>query len=424
MSQAPPTFPSSNSDELLIAAGKMCAERRYEDAARVLADGLRKNEGAHALRYELSQVEAILDHLTSAERLAREATAAGGDVYARGLGYTLGQLGQFQEAEYWLLRALQYDSRDASAYANLAAIHGHQCRNSEALSNVERALSLRPDFPWAQEIRRTLLVQDTFLRLVRDTYVRFAQCHGLNPDPDATPDAEIEFPSAATDAGGTARFHMSIPCPLVLRDLGAAHLFYREVADQGYEFVLRKLIDGLLRSDDVFIDIGAHWGVHSLSAATRLPNEVNVLALEANPENSKRLAAWVKRNKLETEVEVIPKAAGDRIGPAHLLLNGSSMGHRIAPDGVEVEMTTLDRILADRDWLRWRRLILKVDVEGHEMEVLAGAQQLFSKCDVAAVIWEKSEFHERASQSHRNSMIFDFLGLRGFRHYRFEDETG
>ena len=57
------------------------------------------------------------------------------------------------------------------------------------------------------------------------------------------------------------------------------------------------------------------------------------------------------------------------------------------------------------------------------MEVFAGAQQLFSKCQVAAVIWEKSEFHEGDDQSRRNSTILGFLNARGFKHYRFENES-
>ena len=258
---------------------------------------------------------------------------------------------------------------------------------------------------------------------MRETYGAFARHRGLDPDPDAIADFEIEFPSAATSANGTPRFVMPIPSSLVVRDLGAAHLFYREVAGQGYEFTLRQFLDLLLRSDDVFLDVGAHWGVHSLSAATRLPKELNVLALEANPENGKRLARWVERNQLEHEIEVIPKAVGDRVGIAHLHLDGSSMGHRIASEGVNVAMTTLDQVLAERDWLRWRRLILKVDVEGHELEVLSGAQQLFARCQVAAVIWEKSEFHEAAQQARRTSAILAFLSDRGFSHHRFEDEA-
>jgi len=145
---------------------------------------------------------------------------------------------------------------------------------------------------------------------VRETYSRFARQRGLDPDPDVAGGCEIEFPSAVPAPDGAPRFVMSIPPSLVGSDLGTAHLFYREVAGQGYECAQRHFLDLQLRSDDVFIDVGAHWGVHSLSVATRLPKQVNVLALEANPENSARLASWVKRNKLESEIEVISKAVG------------------------------------------------------------------------------------------------------------------
>jgi len=136
-----------------ICAATLCAEGRYEEAHRVLTDALRQDEHAHALRYELGQVEAQLGHLTSAERLAREAVAAGGDAYARGLGNILGRLGKLDEAESWLLRAVEYDAGDASAYAGLAAACADRCRVSEALAYVERALAIQPDFPWADAIR-------------------------------------------------------------------------------------------------------------------------------------------------------------------------------------------------------------------------------------------------------------------------------
>lgn len=413
----------STTDDVLTRGATLCAEGKFEEAARMLSDALRQDGSAHAVRYQLSQVEAELGHLTVAEQLARDAASAGGNAYASGVGHILGKLGKLPEAEAWLLQALESDAQDAWAYANLAAVYGDQRKLAEALACLERALSIQPDFPWAKSTQKSILEQQTFLNLVRKTYSLFARQTGLDPDPDAAGHAEIEFPSAALAPDGSPRFIMSIPLSLVVSDLGAAHLFYREVAGQGYECALRHLLDLQLRSDDVFIDVGAHWGVYSLSAATRLPKQVSVLALEANPENSTRLASWVKRNKLESEIEVIPKAVGDRVGTAHMRVNGSSMGHRIAADGVNVDMTTLDQVLAERDWLRWRRILLKVDVEGHEMEVFAGARQLFSGCQVAAVVWEKSEFHEAAVQVHRTSMIFDFLNVHGFKHYRFEDES-
>jgi FkbM family methyltransferase len=417
------TLNTSTIDELLARAAEMCANARFDQAANVLADALREDQNLHAVRYQLSQVQAQLGDLVSAERLVREAALAGGDAYARGVGYILGRLGKLQEAETWLLRALRHDARDALAYADLAAVYGDQRQLSQALACLEHALSIQPDFPWASSTRDSILKQQAFLSLVRETYGEFARRQGLDADPDAVSQCEIEFPSAALRADGSPRFLMTIPSSLIVRDLGAAHLFYREVAGQGYEFALRRLLDLLLHSDDVFIDVGAHWGVHSLSAATLLPNELSVIALEANPENSRRLARWVDRNHLGSDIEVIQNAVGDREGIARLRLNGSSMGHRIGADGLEVNMTTLDKVLADRDWLRWRRVVLKVDVEGYELEVFAGAQQLFSKCQVAAVIWEKSEFHEASAQIHRTSKILEFLSVRGFRHYRFEDET-
>ena len=150
------------------------------------------------------------------------------------------------------------------------------------------------------------------------------------------------------------------PASLVLSDLGAAHLFYREIAERGYEFALRRFLDLTLNSDDVFIDVGAHWGVHSLTAATLLPNQVSVLAIEAHPTNSARLHTWVERNRLEADVEVVPIAVGDREGVAQMRVDGSSMGHSLRERGsdigatttIEIGVTTLDRLLSQRAHLR------------------------------------------------------------------------
>src|SRR5262249_10837745 len=157
---------------------------------------------------------------------------AGGDTYAKGVGRILARRGKLQEAEAWLLRALQHDARDAWAYAELAAMYGDQRKFSEALACLERALLIQPDFPSSRASRKAIVEQQTFLSLVRETYGTFALRRGLDPDPDAVPRSEIQFPSAAVSADGAPRFVMSMPSSLVVSDLGAAHLFYREVAGQ------------------------------------------------------------------------------------------------------------------------------------------------------------------------------------------------
>ncbi len=85
-------------------------------------------------------------------------------------------------------------------------------------------------------------------------------------------------------------------------------------------------------------------------------------------------------------------------------------------------MNTLDNIIALRTSLQWRRVILKIDEEGNEYEVLAGAQRLFATGNVVAVIWENGEHNEPAVLNERRKAILALLNSFGFAHYRFDRE--
>jgi FkbM family methyltransferase len=268
--------------------------------------------------------------------------------------------------------------------------------------------------------------QRDFLRIVRSTLANFAREHAL----ELSDSVEIDFPSASLDGDGRPRFVMTLPASLIVSDLGAALVFYHDVVGRGFEFPMRRFLDLHLRSDDVFIDVGAHWGVHALTAATLRPGQVSVVAIEAHPGNAAILARWIARNRLEGDVEAIPKAVGDRDGELRMWVSISSMAHHLrgtasepSMNAIDVAMTTLDRILVDRPQLRWRRFILKIDVEGNEPDVLHGAQNLFATEDVAAVLWEKSAFYEPSLQEQRDATIVDFLASRGFEHFRMESES-
>ena len=266
-----------------------------------------------------------------------------------------------------------------------------------------------------------------FLTIVEAALAEFARSQGLDPQSD---EPEIAIPSASLDAGGNPRFTMRLPASLIRNDLGAAHVFYKDVAGRGFEFAIRRFLDVHLQSDDVFIDVGAHWGIHSLTAATVLPGQVSVLAIEPFPENHARLRSWIDDNQLDADIEVVATAIGDREGAAKLWVSGSSMGHTLRTDAgpsgsatIDVGVTTVDRLVAERAHLHWRRVILKIDVEGCELEALTGARELFSSGNIAAVIWEKARFFEPAVQERRDDAIFDFLNARGFAHFRIEDEN-
>ena len=381
------------------------------------------------INYELAVAEAERGNWEAAERYARVAVTLGGDQYAGCLGKILVHAGRYDEAQTWLLRSTAFQPSDPDVLFYLGAISDDLGMRDDALRYFNQALSIKPDLDAARWSRDRLLRDQRFFEAVRDTLREFARNNGLAAS-DLSELGDIEFPSTSLDTYGHPRFTMYLPASLILTEVGAAILFYREVAGRGYEIALRTFIDLHLSSDDVFVDVGAHWGIHSLTAATGRRREVSVLAIEAHPDNAARLRTWVTRNHVEEDIEIIQAAVMDREGVSQLAVDRSSMGHTLRRSGTEVSSnaihvntTTIDRLFNDRGHLRYRRVILKLDVEGCELEALTGARQLLSSSAVVAVIWEKGLFEDREAQKQRNRRVLDLLASHGFEHFYIADEN-
>lgn len=131
------------------------------------------------------------------------------------------------------------------------------------------------------------------------------------------------------------------------------------------------------------MDIGANLGLYTLLASRLMPSGGQVIAFEASPIEHTKLAWTVLRNKL-ANVEVIHAAVSDALGSATIYqsLAGAGALNRLdrpaktsgqwAP--ATVSMTTLDAWAATHD--KTPIDLLKIDVEGHELPVLVGAQSL------------------------------------------------
>ncbi len=142
-------------------------------------------------------------------------------------------------------------------------------------------------------------------------------------------------------------------------------------------------LEALLDRTGVFVDVGASTGIYSLKAATHFGAGGIVLALEPFPEVFAALQRSVQANRLTT-VRLRCLCAGARTGAGTLWLNAArpslfSTTHRIgAAPGLSVLTVALD------DLLRWEGLdrvdYLKIDAEGAEEEVLAGARQTIERC--------------------------------------------
>lgn len=125
-----------------------------------------------------------------------------------------------------------------------------------------------------------------------------------------------------------------------------------------------------LRAGDLFVDVGANVGAYTIWA---LEAGAEVIALEPDPLAARRL-----RRNLEVNgytATVLEAAASDAAGDA-MLSEGFGVLNHLREDGTgrRVRAVTLDEVLGDRIAAG-----VKIDVEGAEDRVLAGAQRALSQ---------------------------------------------
>ena len=172
------------------------------------------------------------------------------------------------------------------------------------------------------------------------------------------------------------------------------------------------LVAAALRRGGDFVDVGAHIGVYTITAARALGARGRVLAFEPNPLARSQLAENLRLNGCGNVV-VSPCAVSDEPGrtllhvPATTDPSFSSLepGRFAEREPVRVEVTTVDREVR-RHGLRPR--FLKIDVEGHELRVLAGMTETLAKrpivlCEVGEETAETAEsaFAERGYRAFR-----------------------
>ncbi|MDF1501030.1 MAG: FkbM family methyltransferase [Anaerolineales bacterium] len=140
-----------------------------------------------------------------------------------------------------------------------------------------------------------------------------------------------------------------------------------------YELAFQNRFAEVLRPGDVVLDIGAHVGYYTLLASRLVGPDGNVFAFEPLPRNATYIERHIRINRLEN-VTLSQLAISDRTGTAHFGGGVSSSTGRIDMTGdLEVDTASLD------DLLQTGKIappnVLKIDVEGAEMDVLAGGQE-------------------------------------------------
>jgi FkbM family methyltransferase len=190
-------------------------------------------------------------------------------------------------------------------------------------------------------------------------------------------------------ARGTARVPFDGGTVTVVPGEAIGHLVTYGVPFEQFEleFFARIVTDG-----DVVLDVGANYGLYAILAARRVGRGA-VHAFEPNPAVFELLEANVSPAAEGRSVLLHPIAVGDREGTARFLCTADSAYSSLVDTGrsavtatVEVSQTTIDAFVSSHGLARVD--LLKIDVEGFEPEVIAGARRLLGREDAPILLVE------------------------------------
>jgi FkbM family methyltransferase len=127
-----------------------------------------------------------------------------------------------------------------------------------------------------------------------------------------------------------------------------------------------------ITSDDVVWDIGAHAGFITMACATRCKW---VVACEPLPSNAANLSRHLEMNRL-ANVSLVRAAIGRQSqGSVSFGGSDSSYENRIGDRGITVPLTSIDALVAAG---QRPPSVIKMDIEGGEVDALLGAENTLS----------------------------------------------
>lgn len=145
----------------------------------------------------------------------------------------------------------------------------------------------------------------------------------------------------------------------------------------------------VIQPGDCILDIGANVGQVTLEAAVLTGLGGKVVAIEPAPGNLRLLFDHVAANGVGHQVEIVPAACGaahdsqitlrvhgadpNAIGAGHNTVGRSEAGPSTE---VAVAMVSVDGLCRDRNF---SPAVIKIDVEGAELEVLKGCVQTLAR---------------------------------------------
>jgi FkbM family methyltransferase len=185
-------------------------------------------------------------------------------------------------------------------------------------------------------------------------------------------------------------------------------------------FPMMDALDEKIKNTKICIDVGANIGVTSMWMARQCQN---VYAFEPAPENVERFHDNMAVNNV-ANVELIQKAVSRTNGVTQFNLFASHGHHSLDPhhlaevkEKIDVEIVTLDHFCTERGINEID--VLKIDVEGCEIDVLMGAKDLLRNKSIKMIIFENSPIlFEKQNKDKRE--VIHYLTDSGYDVFRLD----
>jgi len=171
----------------------------------------------------------------------------------------------------------------------------------------------------------------------------------------------------------------------------------------------------VLRSEDLFVDVGANVGSYSILACS----VVGARGVAFEPVRSAwlRLVDNMRLNRLDEKLRCINKGVGATQGHLAFSTDSDATNHVLATSEQVSSMTTVEVTSLDAALHAESPALIKIDVEGYETAVMEGAQAILAKQSLHSVIMELNGSGERYGFD--EVRVLELMFKHGFEAYSY-----
>ncbi|MEM7524259.1 MAG: FkbM family methyltransferase [Pseudomonadota bacterium] len=239
--------------------------------------------------------------------------------------------------------------------------------------DVEKLNTLRSgvrDRMRASEIMSNQVFAQDVFDAFRTMWIKHCESHG----------AETKAATMASDVASldvTTRSGVTISVPATMRELSTYILLEQE---DWFELEL-PFLAGIAQPDWRMLDIGANYGIYSLSIAQSAGEGVKIAAFEPAARTSSFLRRSVDKNAFDDRIDVVQAAMSDSVGEAVLDLGAAELkALTTSGRGETVRTFSLDAWAAETQDFKTPDFI-KMDAEGAEAAILQGGAEFLASAD-------------------------------------------